>query len=287
MLKLVIAGSDAAAPPVGAADAGVQVWHGHDGRVFSYGYTVDGQYWIQLPSVASFGFHPDSDQVVAVPEQPSRLAPIHDLYYRVVLPMALQALGREALHASAVRTPRGVIALCGESGTGKSTAAYGLSQRGYGLWTDDAVVVEMSHGRVGAIPLPFKIRLRPASASFFGQQPTGVVSGVTEFSSDQIHTEPAPLALVCLLSRSSAQSGDAVTATRRLAPSEAFPAVLVHATCFNLHDVERKRRMAQQYLELVVRVPVVEIRFHPAFEALPALLDQIERVIRIEACGLA
>ena len=50
--------------------------------------------------------------------------------------------GWEALHASAVLSPQGVVAFCAGSGTGKSTIARGLSERGYQLCADDAVAVK-------------------------------------------------------------------------------------------------------------------------------------------------
>ncbi|MBI3726211.1 hypothetical protein HY251_19960, partial [bacterium] len=40
-----------------------------------------------------------------------------------VLPLVLNLRGREALHATAVRTPRGVCAFTGRAGAGKSTVA--------------------------------------------------------------------------------------------------------------------------------------------------------------------
>ncbi len=68
---------------------------------------------------------------------------IEDTYRRGVLPLVLQLRGHEVLHASAVSTASGLLVLCGVSGTGKSTFAYGLSRRGYPLWADDAVVLDI------------------------------------------------------------------------------------------------------------------------------------------------
>src|SRR5690606_18526516 len=92
---------------------------------------------------------------------------IQDSYQRCVLPLVLQAAGTEVLHASAVLTPRGVLALCAESGTGKSTLAYGLSRRGYPLWADDAVAFEADETCTNAMPLPFALRLQRDAVRFF------------------------------------------------------------------------------------------------------------------------
>ena len=45
---------------------------------------------------------------------------------------------------------------------------------------------------------------------------------------------------------------------------------------FALHDGERKRRMINNYLELVARVPIFDIAFQPGLDKLPAILDAIE-----------
>ena len=52
--------------------------------------------------------------------------------------------------------------------SGKSTIAYGLHRRGYRLWADDAVALEVSESAITALPLPFDVRLRPATAALFG-----------------------------------------------------------------------------------------------------------------------
>src|SRR5829696_6052636 len=171
MLKLTIARAGAANPQppdvAGSDVADVEVWRDHDGTVLAYGHIVDGLHWMYLPGLASFCFGQDVEGVMALPHWPVREDLILDTYYRTVLPMALQVRGLEVLHASAVLTPRGVVALCAVSGTGKSTVAFGLSQRGWPLWADDAVVFETSESGARAIPLPFGTRLRPAAAAFF------------------------------------------------------------------------------------------------------------------------
>jgi hypothetical protein len=58
-----------------------------------------------------------------------------------VLPLIAIARGREALHAAAVETPLGVVALAGPSGSGKSTLAAELTARGHRLFTDDVLVL--------------------------------------------------------------------------------------------------------------------------------------------------
>src|SRR5919106_5320553 len=126
---------------------------------------------------------------------------ILDAYYRSVLPMALQAQGAEVLHASAVLTPRGVLALCARSGTGKSTLAYGLSRRGYPLRADDAVAFENSGAQINVRPLPFSIRLRPDAAAFFDQAHVPLSLALMPDSVTQVEERLTPLAALIVLER--------------------------------------------------------------------------------------
>ena len=169
MLKLSITSTDSRTPVLpDVTDPAVQVWRENDGTVCAYGYMVSGLYWMHFPGLGSYCFSSHSDEVIAFAQPSTQLDWIWDTYYRSVLPMALQVVGKEVLHASGVQTTGGTIAFCAISESGKSTIAYGLSRRGYPLWADDAVVFEISDRVVSTIPLPFRIRLRAASAQYFG-----------------------------------------------------------------------------------------------------------------------
>ena len=172
MLTFQVAGPDEAAPsPLDPTDPTVQVWPADDGTVNAYAGFLNGFYWLQVPGVASFRFTVDSGEVRVYARSSAHPERVRDVYRRIVLPMALQALGWEILHASAVLVGEQVTALCGDPQTGKSTSAYGLSRRGYQLWADDAVALQLSGDGAQATPLPFRLRLRPAVASFFWPWP--------------------------------------------------------------------------------------------------------------------
>jgi hypothetical protein len=181
------------------------------------------------------------------------------------------------LHASAVRTPRGVVAFCGDSGAGKSTIATGLSRRGYPVWADDALLLEVG-ARIGAIALPFVVRLRREPAEFFG---LGWRGDGSSCDLSEIERDPVDLAAVCVLKRRAGSGGGEVTRCRR-GPA-ALTALLAHACTFNLSDLDRKRRMVAQYLAVAARIPVFEAGVQPGLERLPELLDQLEaRIIHAE-----
>ena len=277
MLKLSITSTDSRTPVLpDVTDPAVQVWRENDGTVCAYGYVVSGLYWMHFPGLGSYCFSSHSDEVMAFAQPSTQLDWIWDTYYRSVLPMALQMLGKEVLHASGVQTTGGTIAFCAISESGKSTIAYGLSRRGYRLWADDAVVFEISDRVVSTIPLPFRIRLRPASAHYFGHSQADARSPTKDDFVSQVEVKPIPLAAVCLLERGDSSE---VVGIQRLSPIRAFPAVLSHAYCFSLKDMERKQRMMHAYLALVREVPVYAIRFSGGIEKLPQILDGIEQEI--------
>lgn len=250
------------------ATSGLEIWRERDGRVAAFGGSLDGSRWMRIPGLAAFVFSGES--VTAYPEATDADEAVHDAFRRNVLPMALQVLGYEVLHASAVRGPRGVVAFCAISETGKSTTAYGLSTRGYELWADDAVAFEVEAQGVKALPLAFSLRLREASATYYGVEPDSFQLG---------EPEPAALAALCVLER----IGDAGNASgariERLSATEAFSSLLTHAYCFSLEDVDRKEQMLRTYMALAAALPVFRVGLETGLEKVPAMLDMIEREI--------
>jgi hypothetical protein len=253
--------SQAPAPAPSDAQGDVEVWR-EQGQVCAYGYAAAGDDWMHLPGLATFRLGPE---VVAyrVPSATSDL--VNDAFERSVLPMAVQALGGEALHASGVIGPQGIVALCGKSGTGKSTLARAIGARGHELWADDAVAFEIANAGVVAIPLPFRVNLRPESAEVLGD---GGVVGSAERPSTR-------LATVAILRRDLARS----VSVARLEGGRAFRATLEQGYCYRPSDVERRGRMVDAYLELAAQVPVVEVRFQPGWEQLELLVDALEEIM--------
>jgi hypothetical protein len=280
VLKLVFANSSSCSPAEPDKDAPeVEVWRDLEWTVCAYGHTLNGQHWMHLPGLARFCFDGRNGEVKAIADPGVRRNSILDAYYRSVLPMALQAQGAEVLHASAVLTPRGVVALCARSGTGKSTLAYGLSRQGYPPRADDAVAFESSAGQINVRPLPFSIRLRPNAAAFFDQAhfPSSLASIPDRVT--QVEERLTALAALIVHERFSLTDRGAQLAVQRLAPVRAFTELLTHAYCFSLKDPERKERMVQHYLALSAKVPVFKLRFRSGFENLEVILERIGRLI--------
>jgi hypothetical protein len=258
---------------------GVEVCLDARGDLLAYCRAENGALRVDLPDLASFFYERGAGHVRAMPHRPLSPGFILDTYHHCVLPLMLPALGTEVLHASAVVGTGGVAAFCGVSGTGKSTIAVALARRGYAIWADDAVAVDTAEPGPTAIPLPFTVRLRSDSARFLaaaGERGTSATAAPAA-------TEPAPLAVLCMLRRT--PDATAIVAVERLDAAAACRATLAHAYCFSVNDPAQKRRTISNYLTMTGRVPAYEIRFRPGLEHLPAVLDAIEAIVGRAATG--
>lgn len=253
-----------------------QVWRDNDGNPAAYGSVIDGTYCLRFPSLATYTFRRASENVNVIPEAGVSVHLIRDNYFRNVLPMLLQLEGFEVLHASAVKLRTGIVAFCARSESGKSTISYGLSQRGYPLWADDAVALDFSAPVVQAVPLPFSPRLRRASAEHFGVELPDNNTILNEH--DQITNEQdmQAVSMICVIERLPLTEQEARIQAWRLHPAHAFQYVLPHAYCFSLEDVERKQAMIRNYIHVCLHTPIYAVRYPTGLEYLSQILNTIE-----------
>ena len=176
------------------------------------------------------------------------------------------------MHASAVKLGASVAVFCARSGTGKSTLAYALAQQhNASLWADDVVSFDVRTPQVMTCPLPFSVRLRPASAMHFGQAPP-VISGPT-------HPEALPISAVFVLQKAyeGTPAADASTVSR-LNGVHAFIRVLEHAYCFGF-DRALMRSTTSAYLELVSSVPIYSVTLARQLASLSSTTAAIVRCL--------
>jgi hypothetical protein len=83
-------------------------------------------------------------QVIVEPASPVDTAATRAWILGPVLGIICHQRGLLPLHAAAVRIGLGAIALCGRTGTGKSTLAAALVRRGHALVTDDVCVIDLT-----------------------------------------------------------------------------------------------------------------------------------------------
>jgi hypothetical protein len=258
-----------------------QVWLDENGEPYLYCYTADRRHWFAWPGVAVYALDPETSRVDVYPEQDVNRRIILDTYWRYILPIIGHVLGGESLHASAVAGPDGVIIFCGRTMSGKSTISYGLSLRGYDLWADDSIALQINDCAVSAVPIPFAMKLRCSALSYFGMETQKAPDWPDIGQTDPVEVGAlAPPAQIFLLERKPHIAGRNDLEIHALQPHEAFTKLLTHARCFNLKDQSRRLQMMRNYLNLLNRVPVALLRFEAGLSRLPGILDRIAILIR-------
>jgi hypothetical protein len=263
MLTLVFADDEA---PARGAGRKVGEWLDDDGAVCAWGRSSGKLNWIDWPGLGVFTFSPGSQEVRVWPEANAQHATIVDTFSRALQPIILQALGWQALHASAVVGPAGVLAFCGRKGSGKSTLAFAMHQAGWRQLADDGLVLHFDRNCVNVCPLPFAPRLRPASRAHFAPArdhlPSTLESQLAEI----------PLSAIFLLR----QDAGLVDPRISIVPqARAFSEVLAHAHCFDQEDRAHTRRLVDDYHRLVTRVTVFSLEYPPDLHQLTQLIRAV------------
>jgi hypothetical protein len=184
----------------GAATPGS--WRGalRDGAELTIRWGRDGDLLFGYGEEARYLLDSAAERLLCAPLEPSSLAWQRVLLSRV-LPVVAIARGYEALHAAAVQTPAGVVAIVGGSGAGKSTLAAELIRRGHGLIGDDVLVVGSGAGGVLAFPGGAHLSLEAGDEEGLEAEVLGELGGKLWAVVGEPASEPAPVAAVVLLER--------------------------------------------------------------------------------------
>ena len=267
-LRLEVAGPGTNLLPSSAARPD-HIWRGVDEGVFAYGYRDGDRWWVRWPAVGTFLIRADWPVVSVTAEPGVDRAVIDDAFDRGVRPIALMQREFEVLHASAVATARGVVALCAVSGTGKSTLAAALTGAGLERWADDFVALHVTGDSAWCPYLPSRTRLdAPAAAA------VAALSSTPLSPDDRSPKSGARLQAVLILRRDQALPA-ALAVGSPLLPSQAFTALLPHGHESPLADDDRLRRSLERYLDLAASVPVIEVRVRPGLSRLPEVAGKL------------
>jgi hypothetical protein len=212
--------------------------------------------------VGSFAFDASRDTVTSFPDCGTTESELTDAYHRVALPIVQQARGYQVMHASAIRTTRGVVAFCGVSGIGKSTTALAFGRRGYPVWGDDAVCFDTSQNPIRAISLPF--------------------ARIVQSGSRDDRSAVAPLSAVCVLQKPSNLGDGGAVHVAAVDTAAAFTATLEHAYSLGLGDRDRRTRLIEGYLRLAASTPVLVVRPARGLDHLESLVEAIEQRLALE-----
>jgi hypothetical protein len=238
------------------------VWRDLTGAVYGRSIISPLGSWIKWDRVGLFKLEREFGAVRVWPDPGVSSDAVRETFAREVQPIALQAAGFEALHASAALGPAGVVAFCGRTGAGKSTLAYAMTRHGWPQIADDHLIVDLDADAPLVRPLLCEPKLRPASIAHFPPA-----------ASDRVPPADAalPLAAVVLLE----QTDHAPLIVDVVPQARAFSALLPHAHCFDPQDPNETSRLVNHYLTLVESVPVYHLQYRPSF----ADLEQITQAV--------
>jgi hypothetical protein len=254
----------------------VRTWQDVTGAVCAVGYVGRGAHWIRWPGTATFRIDA-AGHVDAFPDARVDASRVRDLSRRTVVPLAMQTLGYETLHASAVRFPSGLVGICGDRHAGKSTIAYSLARRGHRQHADDMLVLDVRNDEILSIQLPFDVRLRPEASAFWGFRPQHRDSEAVASIDPPRAGADSKVPLVALFVLRRVDRGEPVAV--RLEAASAWTALLANGYWFDPTDADQRGRLVRHYLDIVALVPVYELRFAPGLDRLDSVLDCIATTV--------
>jgi hypothetical protein len=165
-----------------------------------------------------------------------------------VLPNIAIMRGYEALHASAVDSPEGVVAVAGPSGMGKTTLALELLGRGWPLFADDVLTFGDGPGGVQAHPGSPHMNVAEAPCSTIDPDLVGVtlgrLAGERWLAAHTPAAQPRPVRLICLLERGPEHSLES-----QIVPPNPLP--LAPYMLGLAGDAKRERRRFERYANLM------------------------------------
>jgi hypothetical protein len=257
-----------------------------DGRPWISCAKVEGGYLIRFHGLADF-FADGSGREVVVCDSQTSLDTLRHLFLDQVLPLVLNLRGQDALHATAVLTPRGVCAFVGSSGTGKSTLAGAFQLAGYPVLSDDCLVVRDEGQHIMATPAYPGLRLWEDTLEAVRHE-GGSASPVADYTSKvrltvagqggEFFADPRPLVRIYALLRSADNNGCEGITTPAIEPLSRGAAFMkLTSSTFRLDLTDREMLVRQfHFLERVVSlVPVRRLHVPNALSCLPAVRDAI------------
>jgi hypothetical protein len=189
-----------------SGSGGPPEWRGRqgDGRELTIEHGTGGDVLFSYADLARFRLDPQMRRLECFPSD-TGLDWLRVLISKVI-PSISVMLGHEALHAAALDSPEGVVAIMAPSGAGKSTLALELLRRGWPLFADDVLTLDRCEGRVSAHPGTPHMNLAQERAEGDTQtlgETLGVVGGERWLAVTSTTTHKRPVRMLCLLERGS------------------------------------------------------------------------------------
>ena len=259
-------------------------WYLPEGELWLSFSKIDGGYLLRFNELADFFVSNDGKKIICIPEHNIPSNTIRHLLLDQVIPLVINLKGKEALHASAVFTPKGVFAFTGKTGSGKSTLAGGFVNMGYQLMSDDCLVLFEKDGNIYGVPAYPGLRLWESVLSYlFGNN--GVHKSVAHYTTKQrvcieripraYCAENKPLRVVYIVAPPSETEEKTDIVVEQLSPRDSFMELIKYA--FRL-DITDRNMLTRQFHFLKRVASIVSVRrliFPRDFNLLPAVREAI------------
>ena len=259
-------------------------WYLSNGELWLSFAKMNGGYLLRFNELADIYVSNCGSEIVYMQKCEIPQQTINHLLLDQVIPLVINLRGGEALHASAVLTPQGVVAFSGKAGSGKSTLAANFLKAGYPLLGDDCLVFSEKNQGIYAIPAYPGLRLwEDATAWLFGRG--GSYESVAHYTTKQRvairwHPEaycakPEPIKRIYALTHPSEATNNADIVIERLSKRDGFMELINYAFRLDITDPVMLKRQFQFLQHVASKVSVRRLIFPRDFNLLPAIQEAI------------
>jgi hypothetical protein len=247
-----------------------------DGGLLRVAYADGTTFWLKADTTQIWASWPDS----TTSEDASTY------FVGPILGYVLRLRGLTVLHASAVRTSRGAVALVGPQGAGKSSMAAAMVGRGHAILSEDVCALRGSGGTIEVLPGYPLIRLWPEAVEMLFGQPDALPLLTPTWDKrylplatdgQEFCGEPVPLCAVLLLGKRESERAPRL----ELVPAAEAMVTLVANTYKNLLLDGQQRADEFRFLQrLMQSVPVGRLVGHSSGERIGEMCDLV-----LDACA--
>ena len=259
-------------------------WYLPGGKLWLSFAKINENYLLRFNKLADFLINKHGRKIVCLSKPGIPKETIQHLLLDQVIPLVINLRGGEALHASAVLSPQGVIAFIGPTGSGKSTIAASLLLAHYPHLSDDCLTLIEKTKAIYVIPAYPGLRLWKDSLAFlFGDNGdcnlvahyTDKLRSVIENRPRTYCTVPQPLRRLYSISLLHNPKKKTNILIEPLSPRESFMALVQCAFRLDIKDNNMLIRQFYFLGRVASKVSVRRLIFPRNFSILPAVREAI------------